>query len=172
MKMKNFFCGMIDRRKTFRLISSLDHCQRSSPSRMSNTPRAAFEPVQNLSSGFVEGSCAAVAISTTPRRHCVTCYSCSYYSCQMKYGFLVATETFYVSSTTTTTLRVGSIRYFLILFIKLELHCGRFVPLRNSKILFDKTSYLILSFPSLTRLTSKEPNLSSLFKVLQQFIFI
>ena len=62
----NCFCGMVDRRKAFSLISSLDHCQRSSPSRISDTPRAGFEPVQNLSSGFVEWSCAIV-ITTTPR---------------------------------------------------------------------------------------------------------
>ena len=43
-----------DRRKTFSLISSRDHCRRSSPSRISDTLQAGFEPVQNLSSGFVE----------------------------------------------------------------------------------------------------------------------
>ena len=47
------FCGTVDRQKTFSLISSRDHCQRSSPSRISDTLRA-FEPAQNLSSGFVE----------------------------------------------------------------------------------------------------------------------
>ena len=35
----NCFCGMVDRRKAFSLISSRDHCQRSSPSRISDTPR-------------------------------------------------------------------------------------------------------------------------------------
>ena len=50
------------------LISNRDHCQRSSPSRISDTPRAGFEPAQNLSSGFVEWSCAVV-ITTTPRHH-------------------------------------------------------------------------------------------------------
>ena len=40
----------------------------------------------------------------------------------------------------------------LILFIKLELYCGRFAPLHNSKILFHKIFFdLILRFPSLTR---------------------
>ena len=34
----NYLCGMVDRRKAFSLISSWDHCQRSSPSRISNTP--------------------------------------------------------------------------------------------------------------------------------------
>ena len=49
------------------LFSSRDHCQRPSPSRISDTPRAGFEPAQNLSSGFDEWSCAVV-ITTTPRR--------------------------------------------------------------------------------------------------------
>ena len=54
MMMMNCFCDMVDRRKAFSLISSSDHCQRSSPWRIFDTPRAGFEPVQNLSSGFVE----------------------------------------------------------------------------------------------------------------------
>ena len=48
------FCGMVDRRKAFNLISSQDHCERSSPSHISDTLQAGFEPVQNLSSGCVE----------------------------------------------------------------------------------------------------------------------
>ena len=48
------FCGMVDRRKEFSLISSRDHCQRSSPSRISDTSQAGFELAQNLSSSFVE----------------------------------------------------------------------------------------------------------------------
>ena len=44
MVMMNCFRGMIDRRKAFSLISSRDHCQRSSPSRISDMPRAGFEP--------------------------------------------------------------------------------------------------------------------------------
>ena len=68
MMMMNCYCGMVDRRKAFSLISSRDHCQRFSSSRISDTPRAGFEPEQNLSSGFVEWSCAIV-ITTTPRRH-------------------------------------------------------------------------------------------------------
>ena len=67
MMMMNCFCGMVDRRKALSLISSRDHCQRSSPSRISDTLRAGFETAQNLSSGFVEWSCAVV-ITTTPRR--------------------------------------------------------------------------------------------------------
>ena len=62
----NCLCGIVDRPKAFSLISSRDHCQRSSPSRISDTPRAGFEPAQNLSSGLVEWSCAVV-ITTAPR---------------------------------------------------------------------------------------------------------
>ena len=54
------FCGMVDSRKALSLISSQGHSQRFSPSQISDTPRAGFETVQNLSSGFVEGSCAVV----------------------------------------------------------------------------------------------------------------
>ena len=64
--MMNYFCGMVDRQKAFSLISSRNHCQRYSPPRISDTSRAGFEPAQNLSSGFVEQSCAVV-ITTTPR---------------------------------------------------------------------------------------------------------
>ena len=52
----NYFCGMVDWRKAFRLISSQGHCQRSSLSWISDSPRAGFEPAQSLSSGFVEWS--------------------------------------------------------------------------------------------------------------------
>ena len=44
MMMMNCFCGMVDWRKAFSLISSWDHCQRSSPSRISDSPQAGFEP--------------------------------------------------------------------------------------------------------------------------------
>ena len=64
----NCFCGMVDRQKAFRLISSREHCQRFSPSRISDTSRAGFEPAQTMSLGLVEWSCAVVII-TTPRRH-------------------------------------------------------------------------------------------------------
>ena len=50
----NYFCGMVDRRRALSLITSWDHCRRSSPSQISFTPQAVFEPAQNLSSSFVE----------------------------------------------------------------------------------------------------------------------
>ena len=65
MMMINCFRGMVDQRKAFSLISSRDHCQRSSPSQISDTPRAGFEPAKNLSLGLVEWSCVVV-ITTTP----------------------------------------------------------------------------------------------------------
>ena len=68
MMMMNCFFGMVDRRKAFTLISSRDHCQRSSSSRISDTPRAGFEPAQNLGSGFFKCSCAVV-LTTTPQCH-------------------------------------------------------------------------------------------------------
>ena len=40
MMMMNCFCGVVDRRKAFSLISSRGHCQRSSPSWISDTPQA------------------------------------------------------------------------------------------------------------------------------------
>ena len=49
MKMMNCFCGMVDRRKVYSLISSRDHCQRSSPSGISVAPRAGSEPEFKLS---------------------------------------------------------------------------------------------------------------------------
>ena len=48
MMMMSCFCGMVDRQKAFILISSRDHCQRFSPLQISDTPRAGFEPAQNL----------------------------------------------------------------------------------------------------------------------------
>ena len=48
------FCGMVDRYGMISLISSRDHSQRSSPSRISDMPRTGLEPAQNLSSGLVE----------------------------------------------------------------------------------------------------------------------
>ena len=51
--------------------SSRDYCQRSSPSRISDTQWAGFEPAQNLSSDFVEWS-FAVVITTTLWHHIVS----------------------------------------------------------------------------------------------------
>ena len=68
MMMMNCFCCIVDQQKEFSLISSQDHCQRSSPLQISNMPRTGFEPAQNLSSGLAEWSCTVV-ITTTPCHH-------------------------------------------------------------------------------------------------------
>ena len=54
--------------------------------RISDTPRAGFEPAQNLGSGLVEWSCAVV-ITTTPRRHKVQLKKneTSYYESRFQY---------------------------------------------------------------------------------------
>ena len=64
MMMLNCFCGIADQRKALSLISSRDHCQRSSPWWISDMPRAWFEPVQNLSADCVEWSCTVVITTT------------------------------------------------------------------------------------------------------------
>ena len=52
--MMNCFCKIVDRRKALSIIFSQDHCRRLSLSQISGTPRARFEPAQNLSSAHVE----------------------------------------------------------------------------------------------------------------------
>ena len=64
----NCFQGMVEQWKVLSLISSQNHCLRFSPLQISDMPLAGFEPAQNLSSGFVEGSCAEV-ITNTPWCH-------------------------------------------------------------------------------------------------------
>ena len=44
MMMMNCFCAIVDQRKTFSLISSRDHCLRSSLLRISDKPRTGLEP--------------------------------------------------------------------------------------------------------------------------------
>ena len=76
MIVKNFFCGMVDQRMVFSLISNRDHCQRISPSRISNTPRAGFISVQNVGSVFVESSCAVKIITTSHSFWLIFCIIC------------------------------------------------------------------------------------------------
>ena len=68
MMMMNCFYGMVDRWKVPSLISSRDHCHRSLPPQIFDTPRTGFELPQNLNSSFAEWRCA-VMITTAPRRH-------------------------------------------------------------------------------------------------------
>ena len=67
MMMISCFCGMVDQRKAFKLISTWDYWQRSSQSQIFDTPQARFEHAQNLSSAVVEWSCPVVII-TSPQR--------------------------------------------------------------------------------------------------------
>ena len=66
MIMINCFCGMAEWQKDFGLICKWEHCHRSLPLRILDTLKEGFELVQNLSSAFVEWSCAAV-ITTAPQ---------------------------------------------------------------------------------------------------------
>ena len=66
--LSNCFCGMFDKQKTCSFISSRGHYRRLSTSQISDMPRAGFEALQNLNSGFTEWSCAVV-ISTISRPH-------------------------------------------------------------------------------------------------------
>ena len=72
MIMLNYFSGIVGRQKTFCLISSRDHCQRSSPLHISNTPGAGFDTAWNLSLTFFEWRFAVVA-TTTSLCHWISC---------------------------------------------------------------------------------------------------
>ena len=65
MMMTNCFCGMFYQQIACSLVFSCDHFKRFSPSQISNMVQERFEPVQNLSWGFVEW-CWAVVTATTP----------------------------------------------------------------------------------------------------------
>ena len=67
LMMINCFCWMPDQGIGSSLMSSWDHCQRSSPLQIPDMPRGWFEPAQNLSSGFLESSYTEL-ITTTPWR--------------------------------------------------------------------------------------------------------
>ena len=95
--MMNCFCGMLDWWKTFSLISSRDHCQRSLPSQISDMPQAGFEPAKNLWSGLVDWS-YAVVITTTPQCHN-----------SIQLGSSITIPAFY----NTKVIKLGSTRNFL-----------------------------------------------------------
>ena len=107
MMMMNCFCGMVDRRKAFSLISSRDHCQRSSPSWISNTLRAGFEPAQNLSSGFIEWTCAVV----------ITTHHGANYSRRHLLKFFLITEKNWVSDIILLIVSIRLISIFFTFFI-------------------------------------------------------
>ena len=73
--MRICLCRMVDRRKTLNLISSWDHCRRFPPSQILDKPPAGLEPAQNLSSGFVEGSCMEIIINSLLCHNLIERYS-------------------------------------------------------------------------------------------------
>ena len=64
--MMNCFCCMIGQQKGFSIISSWEHCQRSSPKGISDTLWAGFEPTHNLSLILVEWSYAVLIANKLP----------------------------------------------------------------------------------------------------------
>ena len=64
-----FFAKWLTDKRRLRLIFSRYHCQTFSPSQISDTPRAGFEPAQNLSSDFVEGSSDNCYITAPRSKH-------------------------------------------------------------------------------------------------------
>ena len=88
----NCFCGMVDQQKTFSLISSRVHCQRSTSLQISDMLWAGFEHAQNLSSGLVEWS-YSVVITTTPQHQDIKNFQrhvCAFFSKMYKsQGFLL-----------------------------------------------------------------------------------
>ena len=72
-----FAVWLTDERRS--LISSRDPCQRSSPSRISDTPRAGFKSAQNLGSRFDKWNCAVVITTTPWRQKYLICNAAFYY---------------------------------------------------------------------------------------------
>ena len=62
-----FVVWLTDERRLVLFPARTIYCQRSSPSCISDSPRAGIEPAQSLNSGLVEWGCAVV-ITTTLRR--------------------------------------------------------------------------------------------------------
>ena len=54
MMAMNCFCGMVYQQNMLSLVSNWDHCQKFSPSQISDSSRVGFEPTQNLTPGFVK----------------------------------------------------------------------------------------------------------------------
>ena len=72
MMMMNRFCGMVDRRKTFSLISTWNYSQRFSPSQISNRPRTGVQPA---SAAFSEWSCVAVITTKLKPIRSFSCFA-------------------------------------------------------------------------------------------------
>ena len=73
MMMMNCFRGIIDQQKVFSLISTWGHCQRSSPSQISDTPWVGFEPCAEAE--FRVGNCNSDNHYTAAPTHVLMCLS-------------------------------------------------------------------------------------------------
>ena len=71
MIMMNYFCGMVDWRKTLALFPAKTVVSGSHNCKSFEMSRTGFEPAQDLGSHFVKWSCTVVT-ATTPGRHLVT----------------------------------------------------------------------------------------------------
>ena len=135
MMMMNCFCGMVDRRKSFSPISSRDHCQRSSPSRIFNTPRAGFEPAQNLNSGLVEWSYAVVK-TTTPLRQEIGLFDLlEDLIYNWGFGWIFRMIYSYSEPTQTSKMKLSGVNYFRKMF-----HLRYLTGFWNVKSLFSSIS--------------------------------
>ena len=72
MMMMNRFCGMVDRRMAFSLISTRNYSQRFSASRISNRPRTGVQPA---SAAFFEWSCVAVITTKLKSIRSFSCFT-------------------------------------------------------------------------------------------------
>ena len=92
--------------KDITLFPVATNCQRSAPLQIFNTLQAGFEPVENLSSGLVEWSCAVV-INTTPQRHYYNQYTTTLYAERLGYEFVTMFVTFVCISYFASQIRIN-----------------------------------------------------------------
>ena len=141
----NCFCCIVDRRKIFSLISSWDHCQRSSPSRISDTPQTEVKPAQSLSSSFVEW-CCAVVITTTLRRQGDVHKTKQVYNSLFKLISTLKPQIYlfhirnYKRNFTKSIRLISNIYYYKI---------GNIILHKSSLCLFPWNKMFMLNFPSL-----------------------
>ena len=76
MMMKiNRFCGMVEQRDAFSLILSREHCLRSSPSRISDTPQTGLEPAPKFRICWMKLCSSDNHCIVEPLRDCRDCTS-------------------------------------------------------------------------------------------------
>ena len=75
MMMINCFRGMVEQRNAFSLVSSRDHCLRSSPSRISDTPQTGLEPAPKFRISWMKLCSSDNHCIVEPLRDCRDCTS-------------------------------------------------------------------------------------------------